>query len=262
MDTDPTMSQDTAFASNEKQEDVFKFEEETATQSSQDETATTEDTSSSAEEEEAVVEEQKVPYSRFKRKVDELNETQSQIQMLEDRLKDLETSRTESKPTEEVNVPPEWIELYGDSDVSKKAWNIQLAREQKLQEQAVSTALKQLRDEQENEGIQQAENESVIDDNLESLQETLGKKLSPKTEEAILSIVDEFSPVGRDGKYLSLFPFDKAYEIYELRSSKQGQATNRARKEVADLTGNSSEGEAEAQGSDFKRGWDTWRETL
>ena len=82
----------------------------------------------------------------------------------------------------------------------------------------------------------------------------MGKKFTPEVEEEILSIVDEFSPVGSDGKYTSLFPFDKAYEIRELRHLKQNRKISQARNQVADLTGNNSEGEDESSNSSFKRG--------
>lgn len=262
-DKDPLVSQDAAFVPEEKKDETFKFDTELATPASQAETAKAETPPSSAGEEAVVDEEQRVPYSRFKRKVDELNETQSRISTLEQHLLELERQRLESqRPEEDVPMPKEWIELYGNSDVSGKAWKIQLQRENQLREDSVRTALQILKDEQIQEGVQVEENEEIIDENLGALSEAIGKKLTPKMEEQILSIVDEFSPTGDDGKYVSLFPFDKAYEIYELRQSRAGQGTQRARRTVADLTGNASEGEAETPDTNFKRGWDSWREAL
>lgn len=207
-------------------------------------------------------EESRVPYSRFKSKVDELEERNSIISDLEERLSSLETARTESQSPEELEVPQEWVELYGDSDVSKRAYSIQLQREAVIIENATKNAIEQLKAENRNEANQLEENEDIIEDNLLSLQQHIGKKLTQDTEEAVLSIVDEFSPTGEDGKYISLFPFDKAYEIYELRNSQAKTNTKIARNKVADLTGNSSQGEAETPDSDFKRGWDNWREAL
>ena len=152
--------------------------------------------------------------------------------------------------------------MYGNSDVSKRAYQIQLQREQQIQENAVKKAIEFIKEEKVYEEEAVIENEQIIDENLTDLQETLGVKLTPKMEDEILSIVDEFSPTDEDGKYISLFPFDKAYEIYELRNAKTKQKTVQARNQVADLTGSSSEGSVDSSDSTFERGWDNWRKGL
>ena len=257
------MSEDVAFTSNEQQDDVFQFDEvkDTSEESTGADSATSEDkqeTVSGADE----AEESRVPYTRFKKKEEELAERESQIQSLEERLAELESRRTESQAPDEIDLPREWVDLYGDSDAAKRAYLIQVKREEQLQENAVKKALQQFRDESYQQERQVEENETIIDDELENLQEYVGKKFSAQTEEAILSIVDEFSPTGSDGKYISVFPFDKAYEIYELRNSKAQQKTIRARNQVADLTGANSSGEIENADSTRKKGWDSWRDAL
>lgn len=270
---DETMSEEIAFKGSEQQEDVFKFDpvkDEAPALPIGDANASEENDSDSQEDNKSAVseaeddteaEEKRVPYSRFKSKVDELKERDSVISDLEARLSDLETARVESD-SEEIDVPKEWVELYGDSDVSKRAFKIQMQREEALQENAVRRALAQFKEEAIEEENQLAENEDIIDDNLSELSERLGKKITPAMEEDILAIVDEFSPVGRDGKYVTLFPFDKAYEIYSLRKAQTTVKTVKARNQVADLTGNSSEGEVDSSETSFKRGWDSWREAL
>lgn len=255
---DETMSQEVAFIGNDKQEETFKFDEEIGADNELDSANTEDKQDTVAEPEEE--EDKRVPYSRFKKINDELEERDSIISDLEARLSSLETKRTESN--EEVIVPPEWVELYGDSDVSKRAYKIQLQREEQIQENAVRIALEQYRNElaQNEQAIEQ--NEGILDEKLDDLQASIGKKLTSRQEEDILSIVDEFSPVGSDGKYLSLFPFDKAYEIYQLRNQNTIAKTANARSQVAGLTGNSSEGDSDSSGSSFKRGWDSWREAL
>jgi len=262
---DETMSQDTAF-STEKPEDTFKFDvKEESPLSSQDETTpvdTVEDPSPSSDDSEVV--EQKVPYSRFQSVVRERNETAALVESLESRLAELENARAEAVPTvsADIDLPPEWVKLYGDSDIAKEAFKVQVKREQQISENAVREALRQLKAEELYERQALVENEEIVEDNLSSLQESIGRKLTKKQEEEILGIVDEFSPTGEDGKYVSLFPFDKAYEIYELRRAKSGQPTRMARQSIADLTGNASEGEGDSTDPTFKRGWDNWREAL
>lgn len=259
MEIDETMSQDVAFT-NTEQEDVFKFDEvKETTPDSQPkvedkETSSTED--SSTEEDE-----QKVPYTRFEKKVKENGELSSKVQFLEEQLEDLRNSRKESE-TKEITPDAAWIELYGDSDIAKKAFQLQLDRENQIAERAIEQALERIEQRQEEETQALSQNEATIDSNLENLQEVIGRKLSVKEEEAVLSIVDEFSPTGNDGKYVTLFPFDKAYEIYELRTSVKGRSKQEARDSIADLTSGKSEGEAETSGAPFKKGWDSWREAL
>ena len=269
---DETMSQEPAFTGNgEEKNDVFQFDEpvgeETPTDSQSESSIVSEENKEEAvtEEEESQEEssdEQRVPYSRFKSKIEEVQERDSIIKGLEERLHSLEQTRVESKPTEDIDVPQEWVELYGDSEVSKRAYKIQLQREETLMENATKKAIQQLKQESQREVEMAQENELYIEENLSSLQKKLGKKLTSEVEEEVLSIVDEFSPTGEDGKYISLFPFDKAYEIFQLRTSQVSQKTAQARTKVANLTGNTSEGETESSDSNFKRGWDNWREAL
>lgn len=259
------MSQDQAFTTdNEK--DTFNFEEvvETSPESlTNEENKETEGNDSVVAEDNQnePEDDQKVPYSRFKKVVDERNETASKIQFLEERLQELESNRQESTP-EETEMPSEWVELYGNNDVAKRAWAVQQRREDEIAERAISQAVERLRAQQDEEVNAIAENEETIDNNLLELQDKLGKRLTSKQEEDILTIVDEFSPVGNDGKYITVFPFDKAYEIYALRQSQKGLGTRQARQTVADLAGNQSDGEADSNDPNFKRGWDNWREAI
>lgn len=268
---DETMSDEIAFETVNNPVDngvqVTEEKEESATE--EDNTSETNDSndtdSTSSENKDDDVsseEEQKVPYSRFKTKIDELEKRDSVIADLEKRLADLENTRQESDTSDELEVPQEWIELYGNSDASKRAFKIQVKREQLIQENAVKEAIKRLKEEEEQEVKMVEENESIIEDNLSELQKTVGKKLTKEVEEAVLSIVDEFSPVGEDGKYITLFPFDKAYEIYTLRSQKATNKTNYARKEVANLANNNSAGESDSSDPNFERGWDNWRKAI
>lgn len=263
MSYDETMSDEIAFTGNGQEEtDIFQFDpEDVPSDIGGNDSATTEDKITDVSDDDEL-EEKRVPYSRFKRKEEELEERDFMIKNLEERLSSLESNRLESTPIENLDVPTEWVELYGDSDASKRAYKIQLQREAQLQETAVQKALQLFKEEAVQQENQLAYNENIIDENLEDLQGALGKKLSQQTQDDVLSIVDEFSPTGPDGKYISLFPFDKAYEIYQLRNSQAKQKTIQQRNQVADLTGANSNEESESSESHFKRGWDTWREAI
>lgn len=265
---DETMSQDQAFTNEDVNNETFTFddvEDEKSNEQSQDNESDTVEEEEGSDDSTSPVgieeKEQKVPYNRFKKVLDEKNETASKIQQLEERLSQFESNRQESKP-EEVEMPAEWIELYGDGEVAKRAWTVQLKRETDMQERAINLAIDRMRSQQSEEVKAIEENEQLIDSSLTELQSNLGKKFTQKQEEELLTIVDEFSPVGADGKYISLFPFDKAYEIYTLRQGVKTQGTVRARQTVADLSNNTSEGEADSTSAHYKNGWDDWKEVL
>lgn len=263
--TDETMSQDPAFATDDVQDDTFTFDEaQVVSPDSQSEDTGKEDEGLEGSASPVGTEdhEQKVPYSRFKKQVDEKTAAESRIAFLEGQLAERQSQRASTESPEDTELPADWIELYGDSDVAKRAFHLQQKREAEIQDRAIEQAVERMRSEQTREVETLAQNEATIDENLELLQDSIGKALTAKQEEDLLTIVDEFSPVGADGKYITLFPFDKAYEILTLRQSNRTQGTVRARTTVADLTNSVSEGEADSSNPDFKRGWDNWREAI
>lgn len=72
------------------------------------------------------------------------------------------------------------------------------------------------------EKIRIEENEDIIDEKLDELEEYVGRKLTDKEEDDILAIVDELTPVGKNGKYIvGLLPFDYAWTIYEARKDQE-----------------------------------------
>ena len=265
MEIDETMTDEVAFVNKESGEETFKFDEQVETIPEETDTQTGTDSASTEDKQDTVSseeEEQRVPYSRFKSKVAELEEQKSIINELEERLSAIEQAKNDRQTEEDIEIPQDWIELYGDSDIAKRAYRLQVQREEKLQEAAINKAIERIRNQEQEEEIALERNEEVIDENLEQLQESIGRKLTQKQEEDILSIVDEFSPTGPDGKYITLFPFDKAFEIYQLRNAKAVQRTTQQRTQIAGLTGNNSDGEIESSNPNFDRSWDGWRKEL
>lgn len=266
---DETMSQEAAFTTEDTNDNSFKFddvEDSDASASQAENTDTKVDTDSASTEDKEIAvdsekEEQRVPYSRFKKILDERDQTNVVIGQLEERLRQLESNRQEETKPSDVQMPDEWVALYGDSDISKKAFMVQLRREEELQEKAVAMAIDRLKKEQEEDVKRLSDNEKVLDDSLSQLSETLGKKLTEKEEDEILAIVDEFSPVDDQGKYTILFPFEKAFEIYSLRNKAKTKETHKERVSIARLSEGTSE-ETGDSSSSFERGWDNWRKAL
>ena len=265
---DETMSQDEAFSFNDDRNKSFVFDEEGKPSDSQPETDEhDEHPAPEGEDEEGVSEGQRVPYSRFKKMKDAADAAQQReeaskaaLQAMEERLRVLESRKSES-PTD-IELPPEWAELYGENEVAKRAYALQLKRERDLEERLTRQAAEKFRAEQKFEEERVQQNEEIISDNIAELQEAVGVKLTEKQQEELLAIVDEFSPVGEDGKYLSLFPFDKAYEIYTYRKQGSQRKVHKERTDVARIINGNSEGETDASDSDFTRGWDGWRNQL
>lgn len=191
--------------------------------------------------EDAVAEEKaRVPYSRF----ETVNERAIRA---EERLSILEEQLNSSKNTEENQdeIPAEFIELYGDSDIAKRAWEVQKGLNQKLLDEATEKAYERIerkqteKQEQINKGIE------IIEDNLEKFKSTLNRDLSEKEEADLLDIQDEFTPKDEDGNYIApLLSLEKAYEVYTLRKTNVKVASSEARKKVVSLTGAETEGES------------------
>lgn len=256
---DETMSSEQAFSTDQR-EDTFNFEEtKEVVAEEKEETKPESETPSPVGSEEE--EEQKVPYSRFKKKLDEATEYSTKVKYLEEQLEEMKKSST-SKTAESSEIPAEWVELYGDSETSRKAWNLQKQLDDKRQQNIVENAIKTLQEREQQAQESLVQNEEILETSLAELATKTGIKLTTAMEESILEIVDEFSPVDKNNKYISLFPFEKAYEIYKLRNQAKGKVTQDARKKVADITGNSTQGESSETSVPFERGWDSWRKTL
>lgn len=255
MPQDETMSQEQAFATG-KPDEAFSFPEaESVTPAPQAETPV-EPVVAPSVVPTVVEEEQRVPYSRFKKKVEEVDTLSERLNALEERLKNPPKTETKS------DMPEEWVELYGDSDIARKAWSVQQKREDAIRKEVIKESLESIKREQQEQQKREQENEQQVDEYLSSLSTAFGKKLTKAQEEALLTIVDEFSPTNSDGTYASLLPVERALEIYELRNAKKGAPVIKARTAVADLAGGKSDNESPDDSAPYKRGWDNWREQL
>lgn len=251
-----------------KPEETFHFEEEADTSAKAFEDTTdptkpveTTDAQQGQQEEDEEVEEQKVPRSRFKKTLDERNAYRERLQEMEAQIAQLQ----ESKSYEDIttsDVPSEWKELYGDSEVAVKAYKLQLKLNERREEELIQKAKQAFERDIRMETMQLEENEEIIDDQLADLSEMKGIKLTPKMEEDILTIVDKYSPVGQDGKYIpgAMFSFEDAFEIYMERQGNKVRQTQTARKQVAALQGNTTGDDVGSTSSNnYNPGWDSWR---
>lgn len=222
------------------------------------------------EEEESVetsVEENKVPYSRFKKYHDEARQAKIEAEEWRRKAEELEQQRPTRYEEDDSSMPSYWKELYGDSDASRRAWQIQEQREQEIEKRAYEAALRAT---EEQELIQQERiegNVAAIDENFELLSDYVGRELTAKEQSAILDIVDDFTPKDEYGRYAGpLIPFDKAWEMYELKQGSARASQRKDRDNVAALSGTSSQGNTEVN-EEADRNWNplargTWRKRL
>lgn len=202
----------------------------------------------SSTEKPVVEEEQKVPYSRFSSALNRAKEAEIEAAEARARYEELTRSRQEvTRVTEEPtgDLPTYWVKLYGDSEPSKEAYKYELQRQEAIEERAEQRALQAMEQRQETESRALSQNESTIDSRIEDLSSELGRDLTPDEESSLLDIVDEYTPKNSDGSYLGgdTIPFDKAWEIYELKQASKGQATKKSRNAVANIVNSKTDGE-------------------
>jgi hypothetical protein len=209
-------------------------------------------------------EEQRVPYSRFETVRERAEQAERDAQEARERVMELESrpTRTYDQSPYEDAIKSRIIKLYGDNDTSKEIIEIELNRQREIEEQAEQAALRAVRAERENEVSAIRQNEGIIDSRLESLSDYLGRDLTAKEEDALLDVVDEFTPKNSDGTYAGeTISFDKAWEILETRGQVKATQTSRSREVPTFLSGNRTEGEpaVNTQG-EWKRGWNNYQD--
>lgn len=222
-----------------------------------------------SEPEESVVEEQKVPYSRLKTAIERTRQAEREASEARSRFEELqrerERTRNVSREPYEEAISSRIKKLYGDNDTSKEIIEIELARQRQIEEIAERKAYEAL-DRRENTSRAEIEsNERSLDEKLEDLSLTLGRDLSPQEEEEVLSIADQYSPVGEDGKYLSgePLPLDRAWEIYEMKQASKGQSAKRARSQATAATSSKSDTETAVESGDSDKWYPgRWRDRI
>jgi len=194
-------------------------------------------------EKESSVEETKVPYSRFKKYHDEAKQYQAEAEELKARIEKLELGRFETKDDSQ-SLPDYWVELYGDSEASEKAYKIQQRREQQLKDEARLEAIEAIRNERYQEQENLNSNLESIDDNLENLSDFVGRQITEKEESAILDIVDDYTPKDENGNYMgALLPFEKAWDIYQMKQQVTTGVRAKTRDSIASLSNENTQGD-------------------
>ena len=192
-------------------------------------------------------EEAKVPKSRF------LTMHQRAVEA-ERQLREYEAQRAQQAPepvqqTVSTELPDYWVEMFGDSEASVKAFEAEQARLATIEEKAAERAFERLNSREKEEEARTAEIVDSFDRAFEELGIIQDKEFTDEEQVAILDIVEEYSPKDKDGMMLRdyLLPLDKAYEIYSIRNEAKTSVSRKERNSVAALAGARSEGSGSEQ---------------
>lgn len=211
-------------------------------------------------------EETKVPYSRFKKFHEEARIARQEAEEWRAKAEALEHQPRYDRE-EESEMPAYWVKLYGDSEASKEAWQVQERREQEIERRAYEAGQRGAEELEIKQQQRIESNVATIDDSFEDLSDYIGRELTAKEQSAILDIVDDFTPKDSYGRYAGpLIPFEKAWEMYELKQGSAKVSQRKDRDSVASLSGASSEGNTEVN-QESDKNWNplargTWRKRL
>lgn len=214
------------------------------------------------------VEENKVSYSRFKTIHTRALEAEREAEKWRARAEEIEQSRFTRREEEvEGEMPSYWKELYGDSESSEKAWKIQLRREQEIEQRAYDAGQRGALELRQVEAARVNQNLATIDDHFEDLSALVGRDLTEKEQSAILDIVDDYTAKDEDGSYIgAIMPFEKAWEVYELKKGSTKAPQRQARDAVATIAATTTQGEPSLKAEQDKNwnplDWNAWKKRV
>lgn len=214
-------------------EDLLKDEPEDDPEDSSPED-TEKEGDSSQDEDKKEAEEKPVPFHehpRWKKMQDDNKELRDKLEGqsdLSDTVKEIQ--KNQSKPEEAL--PAYWITLYGNDEVSHKAY-----AQQKVHEEERDTALQQKWTAEQTSAQELAANETKkYDEWVDTEIETLKAEGKTFERNELLKVAMEMQPTDGNGN-ISL---RKSLEILELQ--KKGSKDKTDRKKVADLTNSDNQG--------------------
>lgn len=207
-------------------------------------------------------EESKVPYSRFKKFHDEATQLREELAELRRKVE-----YKSEVPQPEEEIPDTWLQLYGDSDISREAWKIQKKQNEEIFERARNEAIEAVRSQQKQEADRVKTNMEILENEFETLSDFVGREVTAKEQEALLDIVDYYTPKDKEGNYAgSILSLEKAWEIYELKQGAIKAPKKTARDNIALMLGSQNQGDPNLQAERDKNfnplDWNAWKGRL
>lgn len=142
------------------------------------------------------------------------------------------------------DVPLDWLSIYGGStpegqENAKRAYRLQKEMLVSVKEEAKREALEEIETRQLETAKQQKEFESLIDNELESIEDQYGVDVTSnapsakKARREFLEMVQKFSPKDEDGTIKDYADFGATWEMYQATQKKVDNSKN---KDLADRT--------------------------
>ncbi len=207
-------------------------------------------------------EENKVPYTRFKKFHDKALAAEKEAMEWKARYEAINKPEPASEPNNDDDWD-DWVEAYGDSDASRRMYDREMKRRQQMFQSIEERAISALENKRKAEAEAMAKNLEVVDDGLDDLSSYLGRDLTDSEQSELLDIVDEYTPKDDDGNYLGgLMPFDKAWEIYEMKKEYSTSGRRNSRNRIAGISGAQSQGQPSQKDVDANynpQNWGNWR---
>ena len=184
--------------------------------------------------------------------LDDLRTKVSSMSASEQRIAALEAQLASGR-NQDDELPEWWKEAYGDTDISKQGYKNQqrVMREEMKRALQEEEAKQEAAEQERTERIQSIE--KSFDDQMDELEETLGRDLTSSQKSELLDIVGEYSPQ-EDGKYTAYMSVEKAYELWS-----KGQGRDAGKQEMARIAGSQSSGGTVQQSSPERPSWGDWR---
>ncbi len=138
--------------------------------------------------------------------------------------------------TSNGDVDPEWLQIYGDTPESRRAWGLFEKMSEKKALQAKEEALEEIRKDQIAEAEEERVQEAYIDSQFESIEDEFNIDLtsdSPaarKRRSEFIDLVEALSPKDQNGDLVEYADFHNAWELYQ---EKQAQPDNTRQREIA-----------------------------
>lgn len=206
--------------------------------------------------------------NRRERRLEErMQEKDDMLLALNERVIELsEAAKLKQEFTISDQEPPaEWIALYGTTQESKDAWKVQASLFAKATATAKEEALREFRDEQQKAVEEQKHFESLIDQELESLEDeydidlTSNAPSARKNRREFLELVQDLSPKDESGAITNYADFGKTFEVYQkTRQKEKPSETVNKQKELAARSMQKPEGQGK-EGKLPTPGFNGWR---
>lgn len=196
------------------------------------------------------------------RELEEMREKLSEIETIKQEFSQFKQQNTSNEP----EMPEWWVESFGNDDASRNAWKKQVEHEQKLYQDWESRILEKVKTSEAQEAKQQADAVAKYEAEIENKIFALQEKGYKFNKNELLKVVEEYS-TDETGKFSGvLIPFEKAYQILQLKKSIPS-TTDKVRQKAADLSvQNTSSGiktnNVPSLSEIREKGWGAWRNVI